>query len=744
MNNTRFLGVSALALIISGAPLAVAQAQDGVLEEIIVTAQKRAQNIQDVPISVSTLTGDFLDAFSSGGEDIRMLSARVPGLNAESSNGRVAPRFYIRGLGNTDFDLAASQPVSIIMDDVVMENVVLKSFPLFDIERVEVLRGPQGTLFGRNTPAGIIKFESRKPSQDSDGNASVTAGTLGTVSFNGAVGGALTDNLSARFAVMYAHRGDYIDNAFTGEDRALGKFSDYAGRLQLLYNSGGSFDALINVHARSIRGTAAIFRANILGPGNNNLNANFDRETVFFDEGDNNPQAYDIFGTSLKMNYYADGYTVTSITAYETTDGSSLGDIDGGFGASFAPPFGPGFIPFNSATRDSIDDLDQFTQELRIASDTDGPLNWQAGFYYFDSKLIVTTEPFFIPSATVRQDNQAWAVFAQASYDISDLTTVTAGIRYTDDDKTLDAVDAFGGIHTAAVDGQRVSWDISVNHEVSDDISVYGRVASGFRAPSIQGRDIAFFGTPSVAREETILSFEAGFKSFLMEKRVRLNASVFYWTMNDQQLSAVGGGGNFIQLVNVDKTVGFGFETDLEFLVTDNLTVTAGFSYNDTEIKDSELLVGICLLCTVLDPLTWFDVNGVIITAAQAALDPDAVARATIDGNPLPQAPDITANFTAEYVVPLSEGRELFFFTDWSITGDINLFLYESAEFNSSGNFEGGIRAGYRFGDGASEIALFVRNVTDEANIKGGIDFNNITGYVNEPRVWGIELGTHF
>ena len=133
------------------------------LDEVFVTAQRRDEKLQDVPISVTAIQGNRLDALFEGGEDIRALATRVPSLYAESSNGRLGPRFYIRGLGNTDFDLAASQPVSIIMDEVVQENVILKSFPLFDIERVEVLRGPQGTLFGRNTPAGIVKFDTRKP-----------------------------------------------------------------------------------------------------------------------------------------------------------------------------------------------------------------------------------------------------------------------------------------------------------------------------------------------------------------------------------------------------------------------------------------------------------------------------------------------------------------------------------------------------------------------------------------------------
>ena len=138
------IAVSLGAALIAGAGPVLAQAPTGTLQEIVVTAQRHEQNIQNVPISVSAVEGERLAAMFEGGDDIRALATRVPSLYAESSNGRLAPRFYIRGLGNTDFDLAASQPVSIIVDDVVLENVVLKSFPLFDIQRVEVLRGPAG------------------------------------------------------------------------------------------------------------------------------------------------------------------------------------------------------------------------------------------------------------------------------------------------------------------------------------------------------------------------------------------------------------------------------------------------------------------------------------------------------------------------------------------------------------------------------------------------------------------------
>ena len=237
-----------------------------------------------MPLSVAALEGERLSAMFEGGGDIQVLAARVPSLYAESSNGRLAPRFYIRGLGNSDFDLAASQPVSIIVDEVVLENVILKSFPMFDLERVEVLRGPQGTLFGRNTPAGIVKFDTQKPTQEFAGDAAVSYGELGSMSFEGAVGGGLTDAISFRLSALYQERDDWIDNNFTGENDAMGGYDEFAYRAQLLIEPSDTFSALLNIHGRDIDGTASIFRANVLGPGSDGFNSNYDRDSVSYDE----------------------------------------------------------------------------------------------------------------------------------------------------------------------------------------------------------------------------------------------------------------------------------------------------------------------------------------------------------------------------------------------------------------------------------------------------------------------------
>jgi len=719
-------------------PAVAAETTDGTtLEAVMVTAQRRSENIQDVPLSVSPLEGERLAAMFEGGGDIQVLAARVPSLYAESSNGRLAPRFYIRGLGNSDFDLAASQPVSIIVDEVVLENVILKSFPLFDLERVEVLRGPQGTLFGRNTPAGIVKFDTRKPSQEFGGDLSLSYGELGSTTIEGAVGGGLSDTVSARISAIYHERDDWIDNTFTGQNDAMGGFDEFAYRAQLLIEPSDSFSALVNIHGRDIDGTASIFRANVLGPGSNGFNSNYDRDSVSYDEGANNPQHAEGQGGSLKLDFKFGGdRTLTSVTAYETTESRSLGDIDGGFGADFLPFVGPcppgsapgdPCIPFPSQTQDGIDDLDQITQELRIASQASDRLFWQAGTFYFDSEFTVTTTPFFVAPTTLTHENKAWAVFGHVSYDVTDALTVTGGARYTDDDKDLTVQVSPIPIAPQSVSDEQFSWDLSALFKISDQFNVYGRLASGFRAPTIQGRDIAFFGSPSVADSETITSIEAGFKSQLAGDRVRFNGSVFYYEVEDQQLSAIGGGGNFVQLVNADKGTGMGFDLDGEFLLTDRFLMTLGFSYTDTEIKDSALVIPPCGsgLCTVLDPL-------------------DGAGNAIVDGNSFTQAPEYIATVTARYGIPVGGNGELFFFTDWAFQGKTQFFIYESAEFFSDDTFEGGARIGYSHDGGKWEVAVFGRNITDEENVKGGIDFNNLTGFDNEPRIVGVSFKTRF
>lgn len=725
-----------IATFMIGISLSLTIFAEGVLEEIIVTAQKREQNVQDVPISISTLSGDKLASRFTGGESILALSGSAPGLYAESSNGRHSPRFYMRGLGNADFDQAASQPVSIVFDEVPMELVVLKSFPIFDVDHVEVIRGPQGTLFGRNTTAGIVKFDSKKPSEETEGYAKFSAGNLGTINAEAAIGGTLVDGkLMARASFMTQNRSDWIDNTFTGENDAIGGHNEYAGRIQVLWTPTDNFSALIMHQRRDLDGnSASAFRANILTKGSNKLNSNYDRDKVSYDGGGNNLATIEANGTNLKLDWDIGNFTITSITSYQDAEQFARGDIDGGFGCAFCgdPVTGPGFIPFNSDTGGN-NYIEQLTQEIRVASELDGPFNYQFGAFYFDDELSTSTEfgnsptpkDTFVASIAF-QENTSWAVFAQGDYDISDQLVLTAGIRYSDDEKDYTPVLAPPTQAAINLTDDNVSWNVSLAYAIDDDSQVYTRIASGFRAPSIQARNAAFGAPVTVADSETIMSYEIGYKADF-SGRVRFNAAAFYYDIDDMQLTAIGGGGNFTTLLNAKSGEGYGIEFDIDYAANDNLILSGGFGYNKTKIKEAGLAVAPCGFgnCTLKDPL-------------------NALGNPIIDGNPFQHAPEWTLNAELDYTYPMANNSEMFLFSDWKVKGETNEFLYESVEFTFDTQFEGGLRAGYRDNTKNYELAFFVRNITDEDNPIGGIDFNNLTSYVNEPRVWGFEGSYRF
>jgi iron complex outermembrane recepter protein len=719
------------------------------LDAVQVTADRRVENIQDVPMAITAIHGEKLQVLTAGGDDIRLLSGRLPSLNIESSYGRSFPRFYVRGLGNSDFDLNASQPVSLVYDDVVQENPILKGFPMFDMDQVEMYRGPQGTLFGRNSPAGVIKFSSARPEQTFGGYGRVSYGSYGTANVEGALTGALSPTVSARFSLLHQRRDNWVDNTNNGPGDDLEGYRDTAARLQFLYSPSESFEALANVHMRKLDGTARVFRAGAIRPGSNDIADGIERDRASIDAA--NEQNLSQVGGSLRMRWDLGRTTLHSITGYESvTDYYSRGDIDGGSIYTF-PPDQPNEALFPAESADGLPSHRQLSQEFRLESNEWGRFDWQAGLFWFDEKIDIDSfsyDGFGGPQngyAKQHQDNTAWAVFASGDYDLSERFSLRGGLRYTKDQKDFVAERVQGPFGSGPIapikvspSDDDVSGDLSALYKVSDATNVYARVARGFRAPSVQGRLMfADASLPAdelvtVGRTETVLSWEAGIKTQLWDNRVRLGFALFRYTVHDQQLTAVGGDANIARLVNADKVNGQGAELDLEAYLTPDLLVTFGASYNDTEIDDPDLAVFPCALdpafsfCGVRDPVNPADPRTVLI-----------------DGNPLPQAPKHVYNFTARYGIPLGEG-ELFAYTDWAYRSEASFFLYDSVSFRSQPSLEGGLRLGYNWSDGDYEVALFGRNITDEMTVVSGIDFNNLTGMLNEPRTWGLEFSAKF
>lgn len=717
------------------------------LDAVQVTADRRVENIQDVPMAITVVDGEKLGVLTSGGDDIRLLSGRLPSLNIESSYGRSFPRFYIRGQGNTDFDLNASQPVSLVYDDVVQENPILKGFPMFDMDSVEMYRGPQGTLFGRNSPAGVIRFASARPQQEFAGYGKISYGSHGSANLEGALTGGLSDTVSARLSVLHQRRDDWVDNVANGPGDDLEGYKDTAARLQLLFKPSDTFEALANVHMRRLDGTPRLFRAGAIAIGGNRIANGIERDKVSLDGG--GAQSLDQSGASLRLRWDLGRTTLHSITGYESVgDYYSRGDIDGGSVYANFPPNEPGEALFPAESADGMPSHRQLSQEFRLESNEWGRFDWQAGLFWFDEQIEIDSfsyDGFGGPQngyATQSQDNTAWAVFASGDFDVTDKLKLRGGLRYTRDEKDFVAERVTGPfgppiapIRVSPSDSD-ISWDLGGTYALGDGTNLYARVARGFRAPSVQGRLMfADASLPNdelvtVAETETSLSFEVGIKSMLWDNRLRLGLGAFRYTVDDLQLTAVGGDANVARLVNADQATGQGIEIDLEAYLTENLLVTLGASFNDTEIDDADLAVFGCALdlCHVLDP---------------ANPDPARPGTVLLDGNPLPQSPRRILNFTARYGVPLGNG-ELFAYTDWAYKSSANFFLYDSVSFRSEPATEGGLRIGYNWLDGDREIALFGRNITDEVTAQSGIDFNNLTGMLNEPRTWGLQFTARF
>ena len=499
-------------------------------------------------------------------------------------------------------------------------------------------------------------------------------------------------------------------------------------------------EARLKFHARDLDGTARLFRANILSKGEGGLVQNFARDSIAHDG--RNEQTLSTQGLAVEVRYDIGAFQLVSLTGLERLTNFARGDIDGGYGAAFLPVSGPGEIPFPSETASGIPRLQQFSQELRLVSPAARRLTYQFGLYYF--REFVEMEDFNYDTlaggtldgvARQEQESRAQAAFAALTFQMLEALELGAGLRLSHDAKDYTAwrdqapaVTGAGPLGPIHQNPQDTVWsgDFSLRYEVSPNVQTYLRAARGFRAPSIQGR-LLFGDAVTVADTETILSFEGGTKLRLWDQRLHLNTAAFQYFMQDQQLTAVGGETNFNRLVNADSTIGRGVEAELTFVPIPALEVSAGLSYNQTRIDDPTLAIQGCgAPCTMLDP--------------PAAAD----GTFFIDGNGLPQAPDWIADVALRYVLDLPADVRLIASTDWAYRSRVRFFLYDSVEYADDWLLVGGVRLACVLPNIDIEVALVGRNILNDTSPTGGIDFNNLTGYVNEPRFWSLEMVRRF
>jgi iron complex outermembrane receptor protein len=436
------------------------------IEELVVSAQKRVESVQDVPISMTVFSGETLKEF--GVTTPRDLTAFTPNMNWIGNEGSNVNNVFLRGVGDFSFHANQVGAVGIVVDEVSLNTPLLTNFALFDMERVEVLRGPQNTLFGHNTTGGAIQFVSRKPriGEELNGYVTVTGGNEERFDVEAAAGIPLGETAAARIALTRVSRGDYIDNRNTGDDE--GGFERYAARGQLLWRPVDTVDILLNIHGGKFHGDSTRWKqvgfadpATGLSPTDGappcptfkpEPGNGCSDQTGFIDTADvsenfsGNPNVFDIdtYGGALNIKWDLGWAELTSVTALEAAESQRAEDSDGG----------PSYIfTFHQGT-----DTEQWSQELRLASPAENRFRWIAGFYYFFEDAELTTvvpganfafEPAFdpltpIPEAgvtkfirhtTLDQDNEVWSIYGQIDFDVTDRLKISAGLRYSNETK---------------------------------------------------------------------------------------------------------------------------------------------------------------------------------------------------------------------------------------------------------------------------------------------------------------------
>lgn len=593
-------------------------AQEVFLEEVIVTATKREQSLQDVSIAVTAISADDLIANQiHTSED---LATMVPSLNVQKGGNNRQTSFNIRGIGTQSFSTAAEPSVSTMVDGVVMGRSLSAFMQLMDLERVEVLRGPQGTLFGKNATAGVVHLITQNPSDEFSVDTLIGFEEGGAYRGGFNISGPITDSLGYRVSGFGNTMDGWIRNVQTGED--LNNRDEWSGRAKFRWNANDDLELLwssdytrldCNCTVSTLRSAeledgisaaglqTALDEIAPVVPGFENTSVNLNGQQY-------NDQ--ELWGHSLQANWTIGDFTLTSITAYREASIAALGDSDG------RPTDPLGFFQLGST------DQEQFTQELRLTSPLEGRFNYVAGLFYFDQTVERQfTRQFEFPGqetgvgiSTFGVDTTNWAVFGQGTFNISDNWRLIAGLRYTDDQ--LDFI--FGRVREGFIAGLPAPIDPTPGGTDEDDLSgklslewtafedglAYLNFTQGYKGPAY---DVTFGTDPTTllpVKPETSDSWELGFKSMLFDRRLRLNVALFHSTYEDFQGQAffdpdgpadcpennpgcdpANEPGSFA-LVNAGEVQTEGIEIDFMAQPTPNLRISGGLALIDAEIVE--------------------------------------------------------------------------------------------------------------------------------------------------------------
>ena len=727
----KFMAWVLLAVGIVGLP-----AQAVVLEEIVVTAQKREQSLQDVGISVTAFSGNQIREL--GYTNTIDIAAQTPALNIIQYHPTLTTT-VIRGISQNDFADHLEPPIALYVDEAYVSAMGAGHTQLFDLQRVEVLRGPQGTLFGRNATGGLMHFITAKPTEEFEGYAEFTYGSYDQKKFEGALSGALTDNLLAR--VSFA--GNFHDGV--GENRIgpdVRGSEHYALRGQLEYRA--SEDVTVNLKAHYANDDDDKGNAYTHTPisadddglgyeiGPDSLVNEFCPGCDFFGyrDPDDDPftGSYDyigefrraIAGITGKLTWDIGAVTLTSVTDYLQMNKNYGEDTDGSPNPLFV------FI--------TDQDFEQFSQELRLNSAIGENLRWTTGFYYLDIEHAGNLNyfldlPFYSPTysfgdpadyisgpTTNSVETKSWAIFGHLEYDLNENWGVIAALRYTEDEKdtVFESADVLGGNVTGLGFTLTIPFDLSadpafdlfdqnfenvsakfeIDWRPTDDTLIFASFNRGHKAGAAR---VPAGGNPTTPiptfphDEEVLHSWEVGIKTTLLGGQAQLNASAFYYDYQDYQAFIVIPGviPAALSIINLDAEA-VGGEVELALAPTDRLSFRFGASFIDSEVKD------------VLLP------SGRLVD------------------NDLPYAPAVSLNGLARYEWPAFGGAMV-------IQGDFNYsddFCFSAlcAPLDQEDSYViGNFRVSYTTGDERWKLAAFVNNVSDTAYRLYSLDISGLS-----------------
>ena len=747
------------------------------LQEIIVTAQKRAENLQSVPVTITALTGSTL---ANGGiSDTTDLQVAVPGLVTAQLANALIP--YIRGVGSNNPGAGIESSVAIYLDGVYQGAKANNILDLVSIERIEVLKGPQGTLFGRNATGGAINIVTRAPSHDPSMSAELGYGRFNEKSARVYATLGITDTLAASIAFSGKWHDGWIRNIAHNNKRANPLENEIAmGKLYWTPNDRLTVDLSASYSYVNDPTFAAIH----VSPGTMPSAAALDGLTTTksyetASTADTLAQSAETIRSTLKVSYDLGGADLVSISGYVKGDLLQIREAD--------------VSPLRLQLLHGGGFSEQYSQEVQLQSHSGGPLSWIVGAYYIRLDEGLGKPTYTIQSGTparvspadlvagtsivgmdTRNDTEGYSAFGQATYAFTPSTRLTAGLRWSHEKKTATGeqyriISATGVPEDSYIFGNGVvlndgliftktplatrnlskswtkpTWRLALDHDFTDRIMGYVSYSRGFKSGGFNPAPVNPIEVP--VDPEILDAFEVGVKSELFDRRLRLNGSAFYYKYDDIQVTAISGAGTGI-LENAAKARLFGFDVDFTAVPTDRLTIRGGMSYLDSKYKkytSAQLILPNVVGVPCAAQAAQIDMTEARRLSGLPQSGGNCTYRFDASGQDLVIAPRFTANVGMDYELPIDGGSRLF------LTGS----LYHNSGYDTQpggffahvGPFQTVTAAISWFApDDRYFIRVWGENLTGDTHVEyilpSLLSFQEVS---TKPRRYGVTLGFKF